>query len=189
MAAQNIISKKADIIVDSIQFQGSSNDCGAYTTATVINALSSLKSNSNQLNKSQDNMLVKLEGNKLAKEMERPVWRGILLVVRKIPNWATFPWGMVDVFRNYGLKARWGFGSNPPYLKQALVGNNVLMPIIGSWKPMWAHVMTLVAWDIENGWGFANTQYKEKEIRWLPDETFQRQWKAMGHLLVEVISD
>jgi hypothetical protein len=181
MTPQTIISPKTDIIVGSLQFQGNSNDCGAYTTATVLNALNSLKSGSNEL--------TKIQGDELAKEMEHPAWRGILLVVRKIPNWATFPWGMVDVFRNHGLKARWGFGSNPPYLRQALPGNNVLMPIIGSWKPLWAHVMTLVAWDAVKGWGFANTQYEAKVVHWVPDETLQRQWKAMGNLLVEVVFD
>jgi hypothetical protein len=163
-------SPHADSLLQSLQYQGSSNDCGPYTTATVINAL-------NDLN---------LNAGHLADEMDRPVWRGPLFVVRRVPNWATFPWGMVDVFRQYGLSASWGPLRGFDYLVENLEGDRVLMPIIGSWRPLWAHVMTLVAWDEEKGWGFANTQFAHHNTHWLSDEVFRRQWGTFFRILIEV---
>ena len=61
------------------------------------------------------------------------------------------------------------------------------MPIVGEWRPKtWAHVKTLVAWDPEKGWGFADTQLKEKNISWRSDESFQKKWNNYGRLLVEI---
>ncbi|HNT23596.1 MAG TPA: hypothetical protein PKM21_04480 [Anaerolineales bacterium] len=157
-------------LLKSLRCQGQSNDCGAYTTATVLKALRGID----------------LEPDQLAREMEKPVRRGLLPMVRKIPNSATLPWGMVDVFKQHGLNAHWRFFSNTDYLKQQLDRGNVLMPIIGNWKPLWAHVMTLVDVDEEKGWGFANTQYEVQDPFWVADATFVSQWKAMGNLLVEV---
>ena len=87
-------------LLASLQYQGDSNDCGPYTIATVINALLKLQ----------------IDPSDLALEMARPVWRGIFLVIRRIPNWATFPWGMVDIFRVYGLKASWKLFTPIDYL-------------------------------------------------------------------------
>lgn len=169
-SSTNQLSPKASNILNALQCQGQSNDCGAYTTASVLNAMCGAN----------------LKGDDLATEMERPVRRGILPLVRKIPNSATLPWGMVDVFRSYGYRSNWRIFTKTEYLRKHLTGNKVLMPIIGTWKPISAHVMTLVAWDAKKGWGFANTQYNHHDIHWLPAETFNRQWRAMGHLLVEV---
>jgi hypothetical protein len=116
--------------------------------------------------------------------MNRPVWRGPMYVVRRVPNWATFPWGIADVLAEYGLKAYWHFFASPKDLWTGLGRGDVLMPVIGAWKPLWAHVMSLVAWDPQRGWGFANTQYNHRDIHWLADEVFQRQWRAMARLLV-----
>jgi len=154
----------------SLQHQGDSNDCGPYTIATVINALLKL-----QINPST-----------LALEMTRPVWRGIFLVIRRIPNWATFPWGMVDIFRDYGLNASWRLFTPKEYLIEQMKKGNILMPIIGNWRPIWAHVMILIALDPLQGWGFANTQYNQHQITWLSYDYFNKHWVYMAHLLVEV---
>ena len=168
-----IFSPHQEKILNALQYQGQRNDCGPFTTATVINALRGLN----------------LDAIQLSDEMDKPVWRGIVYVVRRIPDWATFPWGMVDVFRSYGLSARWRPFATTQYLKDTLPQGITLMPIIGEWRPSaWAHVMTLVAWDEALGWGFANTQYNHHHIDWHPNEQFLHQWKAMGHLLVEVFN-
>jgi len=166
-----IFSPHKDEILTALQYQGQRNDCGPFTTATVINALRGLN----------------LDAIQLSDEMDKPVWRGIIYVVRRIPNWATFPWGMVDVFRSYGLSARWRLFATTQYLKEFLPQGKVLMPIIGEWRPSaWAHVMSLVAWDEVQGWGFANTQHNHHNIDWHPNDEIMRRWKAMGHLLVEI---
>ena len=170
--AQVIYAPQSAKILSCLQYQEKSNDCGPFTTATVLNALRNVNLNAIQL----------------AQEMNRPVWRGPLFIVRRVPNWATFPWGIVDILRSYGLQASWGLFRSKDYLRQSLGSGTILMPVIGSWKPLWAHVMTLVAWDEEKGWGFANTQYNHHEIDWHPDESFIRQWKAMGRILIEIIN-
>jgi hypothetical protein len=168
--AQQLLSPRSAILLEKVQYQGQSNDCGAYTSATVLNALLGLD----------------LLGDDLANEMEKPVWRGPIYLIRKIPNSATLPWGMEDVFQSHGLDARWRFFSSETYLKNNLPLEKILMPIIGSWKPTWAHVMTLVAWDEDKGWGFANTQFSHHNIHWVNAEKFSKQWNAMARLLVEV---
>ena len=61
------------------QFQGQSNDCAPHTVAIVVNAL-----------KGQE----MLKGDEVAKEMNKPSLRfGLLPLIRRIPNSATFPWG------------------------------------------------------------------------------------------------
>jgi hypothetical protein len=163
-------SPKTTAILAALQWQGDRNDCGPFTTATVINALRGAH----------------LDAIQLAEEMNKPAWRGPLFIVRRVPNWATFPWGMVDVFRQYGLPASWRPLAKPDDLREGLSRGDVFMPMIGEWKPLWAHVMTLVAWDDERGWGFANTQYNHHNIDWLDDKTFQTQWRHMGRLLVAI---
>ena len=164
-------SPHTQLILDNLQYQGSSNDCGPYTTATVVNAM-------------RQQTLI---GDELAKQMNKLRFRGILPVIRRIPNWATFPWGMVDVFRDYNLQARWWLRAPVSYLSPAISNGHILMPIIGEWRPQtWAHVMTLVAWDPEKGWGFANTQFNRKNITWRPDTDFQEKWNKFGRLLVEI---
>jgi hypothetical protein len=166
-----IQSPYCEIILENLQYQGRSNDCAPYTTATIVNTF-----------RNQD-----LKGDDLAKEMNTPRLRGIVLVFRRIPNWATFPWGIVDVMKEYRLEARWTFRTPIDYLLPALANKHILMPIVGEWRPKpWMHVMTLVEWDPQEGWGFANTQYKDKQTHWVSDETFRRQWKNSGHLLVEI---
>jgi hypothetical protein len=164
-------SQYTEKFLDNLQYQGSSNDCGPYTTATVINAMCGQK----------------LVGDELAEAMNKPRMRGFLPVIRRIPNWATFPWGMLDIFRDYDLHGRWWFRVPLSYLKPALTAGHILMPIIGEFRPKpWAHVMTLVAWDPEKGWGFANTQYSHRRISWVPDPLFQERWNRYGRLLVEI---
>jgi hypothetical protein len=163
-----ILSVHASKLLAALQFQGQSNDCGPFTTATVLNALLGLN----------------VDAAQLARQMDRPVWRGPLFMVRRVPNWATFPWGIADVLGEHGIKASWRLLASNEDLYQGIENGEVLMPVIGSWRPLWAHVMTLIAWDPRMGWGFANTQYSDHSVHWVNDNTFLNQWKAMAHLLI-----
>jgi hypothetical protein len=176
MAPSRVLSPHTDIILSSLQFQGFTNNCGPTTTAIVLNALCGLT----------------LNGPELAEQMNKMVWRGVLPVVRRIPNSATLPWGMVDVFRSHGMKATWRIFTRTSHLFEGLARGKILMPVIGSIKPVSAHVMTLVAWDQKDGWGFANTAYDEHKIFWESDPrfmqtwgSFSKSWRVTAHLLVE----
>lgn len=168
MSSKPIYSPHTEKILNALQYQGMTNNCGPFTTATILNALRGLE----------------ILGDQLALEMNRPVWRGPLFVVRRVENWATFPWGMADVMREHGLTSSWRLFTNPETLKEYLEQGRVLMPMIGEWKPLWAHVMTLVAWDPDKGWGFADTRYTHHDLTWESDERFRRYWRATGRLLV-----
>ena len=167
---QAIISPHALSLLSSLQYQGRRNDCGPFTIATVLGALTGSAP----------------DGVRIAEEMNRPTWRGLLPVIRRIPNSATFPWGMVDFFRRCGLPARWRFLRSSAYLRAALPGRKVLLPVVGGLLPPWAHIMSLVLYDSLGGWGFANTQRDDQRIHWMDDQTFESQWRAMGRLLIEV---
>jgi hypothetical protein len=165
-----IESQYARQILEKLQYQGSRNDCAPYTIATVVNAL---KGES-------------LAGDQLGQEMNIIRWRGPLPIIRRIRNWATFPWGMVDVFRDHGLAAQWWLFVPREYLRPALANGHILMPVIADWRERWAHVMTLIAWDEAKGWGFANTQRNNNQIDWFAAERFYKLWQAAGRLLVEI---
>lgn len=157
-------------IISNLQCQGPTNNCGPYTTATILNTFRHTQ----------------LDGGKLAEDMNNIAWRGILPIIRRLPNSATFPWGMVDVFQRHNLSASWSLFTSVEKLLGMLREGNILMPVIGSWRPIQAHVMTLIAWEATQGFGFANTQYPTKEIFWLPADTFITGWKNMGNLLIRI---
>jgi hypothetical protein len=170
MAPKTILSPHSPPILAALQCQGRSNDCGPFTTATVLNALKGLQINAEQL----------------AQEMNKPRWNGPFPMIRRIPNWATFPWGIADELRRRGLNANWRFRAPIEDLYTGLERGYVLMPVIGSWKPLWAHVMTLLSWKPDQGWGFANTQRDEQRLDWFTDNYFRSHWNAMGRLLIEI---
>ncbi|MBI5080755.1 MAG: hypothetical protein HZB17_05550 [Chloroflexi bacterium] len=91
------------------QWQGKSNDCGPFTTAIVLNTFRGEKI---------------FDGKTLALEMNCPRlrWHGLLplIVVRRIPNWATMPWGIADTLTQHGVRARWRFGATKDDLLNAL---------------------------------------------------------------------
>lgn len=168
MTSLAIRSPHSTSILAALRYQGQSNDCGPFTTATVLNARLGLN----------------LDPADLAQKMNRPVWRGPIFLVRRVPNWATFPWGIADVLREYGMKSTWRPLTKTEFLLAGLERGDVLLPVIGEWKPLWAHVMTLVAWDPQKGWGFANTQYDTHDPYWVEDEKFHKLWRGMFRLVV-----
>lgn len=157
-------------IIDSLQYQGTTNDCAPYTIATILNALTGTK----------------IDASALARNMDKPVWRGVLYTIRRIPRWATFPWGIVDVFREHGINANWGLFFSTDDLKHNLENGNLSLPIICSFHPLSAHVLTLLAWHPLKGWGFANTQHNTHRLDWISNKQFIKQWNLTARLLIEV---
>jgi hypothetical protein len=161
------------------QFQAQTNDCAPFTTAMVVNSLQGKN----------------LTGAQLAQEMNRPRLRvGLVpIVVRRIPNWATFPWGIADALQQHGVRARWRAFARETDLLRALEENRVAMPIIGEplrWhagRPQpWAHVKPLIAFDPARGWGFADPASRQP-LSWQDAAEFERLWRNMWRLLVETI--
>ena len=151
-------------LIESHRFQGKSNDCGPFSLAIVLNALS----------------ITNLNGHQLGKKMNAIGWKGIFPILYRISNWATFPWGMVHILRSYQLKAQWKKFANPTELVRELQNNQIPIVIIGKWRPLWSHYLIFVAYEINRGWGFIDPGHPRKEIIWKTHNEFSRLWKNYG---------
>ncbi len=167
-----LYSPHTQALLKAHRHQGQSNDCGPYTVGMVVQALRGSAP----------------DPGEIARRMNRPRWRGAFLVVRRIPNWATFPWGVADALQEYNLPARWQPFASREQLRRGLQSGEILMPVIGAWLPRpWAHIAVLVAWDpARGGWGFVDPLVETPRIHWRDEETFARQWNALLRLLVRV---
>ncbi len=158
------------------QNQGQTNDCAPFTIAIVINSL-------------RDERL--LDGWKLALEMNKPrlKWVGPipLPVVRRIPNWATLPWGIADVLQLHNVACRWRFGATANDLHRALNEGRIAMPVVGEFKPLWAHVKPLAAYHPHVGFGFCDPASNGSDLAWQSEKEFERLWKNYRHLLTETL--
>ncbi len=167
-----IRSVQANEILAAHCHQGKSNDCGPYSAAMVINAIYPHA----------------VEPSQLAREMDHVRWaKKIIPILRRIPQWATLPWGLVDVLRQYGLPARWRPFGRPTDLIQMLEAGAIPLTITGGWHPLWGHIMVLLAFDPDGKrWGFANPASQTNEMFWVEDGVFQQQWRAFGNIYVQV---
>jgi len=170
MPTTELYSMFTEQILNALQYQGSSNDCGPYITATLLKAIQHLE----------------IDPAELARQMNTPNRRGWKLVIRRFPNWATFPWGITDVLNANGMTAEWHICSTSTELTETLREDRLGLIISGTWQPLRSHVMLLVSWHYQKGWGFANTQKRIREIDWVDDINFQKQWRAMGRMRIEV---
>jgi hypothetical protein len=162
--------------------QGDTHDCGPHVTAMVINFC-------------HGNNIV--NAATLAREMNRPRFGGGFppLVVRRVPNWATFPWGIVDVLRQHDLAASWRFGANDEHLQAALREDRIVLPIYGEplrrqgwhWNG-WSHVAILIGWDPAAGeyWFVDSSRFFAPTSR--SHDDFIRLWGNMRRLVIEVSS-
>lgn len=168
--AKPIFSPYLHPLIHAHQYQGKTNDCGPYSTAIVLNAL----------------LGQRLDGRDLADRMNRPKWWLFIPVIRRIPNWATFPWGIVDIMRSFRLHAGWCMFTSAEVLLSGLANGDVVMPIIGGWKPLWAHTAILAAYHTTLGWGLVNPANRSKTLQWLPDGEFLPAWRALGRIMISV---
>jgi hypothetical protein len=149
-------------------WQGSSNDCGPYSAAMVINALTPNP----------------VDPAALAREMDRVAWRGVLPVIRRVPQWATMPWGVADILRRNGVPAVWKPLRTEADLIALLESGRIPIVIVGAWRPMWGHVMVLLAWDPVQGWGFADPAWPDASLHWFDPPRFARLWRTYGRVVI-----
>ena len=167
--SDQIKSPYAEALLSAHQFQGQSNDCAAYCIAMASNAIRGSQ----------------LDGYQVGQEMNGWVRRGLTPMLRRIPNWAATPWGIVDEFRKQGFTSRWSLFRRREELFGMLEQGFIIMPVIGQWKPLWAHVMLLVEYQPGGKWGFVNPASKQKAVYWLKDDVFIKQWRWSYNMLVE----
>ena len=160
--------------------QGDSNDCGPHAVAMTVNYWHGE---------------ARLDASTLAREMNRPRFqRGFPpIVIRRVPGWATFPWGMVDALRQNGVAARWRFMASEDVLRRAISEGRPVLPVFGEplrrdgWRfAGWGHVAVLVGWDEVRLWFVDSSHPGPRFAR--PREDFLRQWRNLGRLVVEVLA-
>ena len=167
-----VTSSHAEAVLACRRQQTHPNDCGPFAAAAVITGLTGQQ----------------IVAEELAQALDRPRGRGLwglLPLVRRVPRFATFPWGVVDALRLHGLEARWQAGMSPEDLVEHLAEGDLLVPIIGRWLPKpWAHYMVLLAHNPAIGWGFADPASRYDSLRWYPAEDFLPKWRNMGRMAV-----
>ncbi|MEI7987452.1 MAG: hypothetical protein WCI88_00315 [Chloroflexota bacterium] len=163
-----IFSPFADVLLYAHQYQGNSNDCGPFSAAIVLNALRGLQ----------------IDGIDLAYEMNQPRWQYILPIFRRIPDWATFPWGIVDILREYRLESTWRIFTSIRFLQEGLSKPQVLLTVLGNWKPLWSHIVILAAFHEKMGWGVINPAYPGDSLYWIPNDEFMSLWHTYGNITI-----
>lgn len=172
------------------QYQGKTNDCGPTSLAIAANAV-----------RGQE----ELEGDAVAEEMNRLglAWRAFpYLMVSRIPNWATFPWGIVHYLRRRGIPARWRPFGTMARLRQNLLNDQLTIVMIGEplrWEGGryrgWAHAKVVFGYIAGHGFLFVDPAVRRAEnpnriehhgLSWQREEAFLRQWRNLLRIYVEV---
>jgi hypothetical protein len=151
-------------------FQGSSNNCGPISAAIILKMLDHQNINE----------------KKISNELNKIHWKGIFPLIRRIPNWATFPWGVADIFSQYGISARWRWFCNYSHLIENLEKDRITIVLIGSWLTGWAHYKILAASDTQNGFGFIDPGFPNPDICWQPLGEFLTQWRFFARSIIEI---
>jgi len=172
------------------QYQGVTNDCGPTCLAIAANAVRGRE---------------ELEAVRVAQEMNRLglAWRAFpYLAVSRIPNWATFPWGIVHTLRKRGIPARWRPFGTVERLRKNLLEDQVTIVMVG--EPLrwdggryrgWAHAKVVFGHVAERGFVFVDPAVRRSSdpnrleyhgLTWQGLEEFVRQWRNLCRVYVEV---
>lgn len=189
-------------VYDYHQYQGDrTNDCGPTSAAIAVNAL-------------LDQWV--LEGPAVAEEMShvafecRPFPH---LVVPRIREWATFPWGIVYYLKKQGFRARWRLFGTLERLERNLRADRLTIVVIGvpwrwrkvkadkpwPWKTWryigWAHVKILFGYVPGQELLFVDPgEERSSDVHELNEfglfvqdqEQFLRQWRNILRIFIEV---
>lgn len=170
------------------QYQGLSNNCGPTSLAIAANALMGQEV---------------FQGHTVAKEMNHVAftWRPVPhVVVQRIPNWVTFPWGIVYYLREHAFPARWGLFGTVERLQRNLLTDRLTIVALGEpfrWKKGryagWAHLKVLFGHTPGRGFLFVDpghnrtdAPWKRHGLFWQGEETFVRQWRNLFRAYIEV---
>jgi len=179
------------------EFQGPTNNCAPFCVAMAANVLLGER---------------RYLAEELARELNRPVWRWWPpppLLYRRVPRWATFPWGPADALRRMRdhqgrpcFRARWRLFGDEERLRRNLREGRITLVSVGGLRHRqsgrfqpWGHVKILYAWDPGLGWAFvdpainptmAHDEWGRSGIGWQDPASFARQWRNMLRWTTEV---
>jgi hypothetical protein len=159
-----LISKSITRLQNSHQYQGLTNNCGPYAIATILPLFG----------------VEGISGDYLANHFNRLASMDGRYIPGRIRNYATFPWGLVWVFKQYHINARWKVLYNRDLLISRIPTNNVQIVLISDLFKMHAHYLILVAYDEHLGMGFIDPAFPNYAIHWITEKTFTKRWGQLG---------
>jgi hypothetical protein len=142
------------------QFQAQSNNCGPFCAAMSINTIKGTH----------------VDGNDLALGMNHPSFSFIFPVIRRIPDYATFPWGIVNVLGQNSIKSNWRFFFTFSDLSILLPENYLLILLTATYKPLNGHYRILVSLE-DDQIGFIDPAYPNSAIHYQPRPSFLLEWQ------------
>ncbi|MEA3375915.1 MAG: hypothetical protein U9R72_06930 [Chloroflexota bacterium] len=171
-------------------YQGATNDCGPASLVIAANALSEHED---------------LKGAMVAGEMNRLglAWRAFPYVMpSRIPNWATFPWGIVHGLRERGIRARWRPFGTLERLRRNLLEDQITIVMVGEplhWEGGryrgWAHAKVVFGHLAGRGFLFVDPAIRRAGnpnrleyhgLAWQREDEFLDQWRNLLRVYVEV---
>jgi hypothetical protein len=155
-----ITSPYTDKLIQNHQFQAQSNNCGPFCAAMSINMIKGTH----------------LDGNDLAASMNRPRFNIIFPIIRRIPDYATFPWGIVDTLGQNKINASWKFFYTFSDLSTLLPGTNLLIILTATYEPLNGHYRILVSLE-DDQIGFIDPAYPVNGIHYQPRPSFLLEWQ------------
>ena len=165
---QRIDSIFCNQLVKAHLFQGKTNHCGPYSAAIVLKAFDK-----------------PVDIDLLAKSAIGWKRNKFIPIFRRIPNWATFPWGVADILQENGFPALWRMLTPKQRLIECLLQDIIVIVITGNYFPLWAHYSILVS--ISEGMvGLVDPANQETAISWLTKQEFMKRWSKPGRIIIEV---
>ena len=173
------------------QHQGHSNNCAPTSLSIAANTLLGVERFRGPV--------VAEEMNRVAFEM-RPLPH---LVVRRVPNWATFPWGVVHYLRTHNFRAKWHLRGTIENLVHNLETDQITIVIGG--EPFlikdrrfksWSHAKLLFGYTPGKGFLFVDPAHQKNPsssdpwrrygLSWQPEQEYLELWRKMGRIYIEV---
>ena len=159
-----LISKSIKLLQKSHQYQGQTNNCGPYAIATILPLFG----------------LEGISGGYVADHFNQLASISSGFFPGRIRDNATFPWGLVRVFKQYNINSQWRFFCNKDLLISRIPTNNLQIVLISDLFKMHAHYLILVAYDEHLGMGFIDPAFPNSAIHWITEKTFRKKWGQLG---------
>lgn len=170
------------------QYQGdNTNDCAAFSIAIVGNA---------KLNQPQ------FDGFMVAREMETvtlvtsPLPH---LTLRKIPRWASLPWGVSGYLQSKNIPAKLHWFAREDHLLRNIQEDRFSIVILGDLLKGWGHAKVLYGYEPtgpqpQRGFYFVDPGYPKEYSRprqplgvfWQDENEFRQQWNSLFRILIEL---
>jgi Peptidase_C39 like family len=167
-AMVQITSRFLPQLIINHQFQGRTNNCGPCCAAITINTIKGTQ----------------LSGEKLADELNRPKFTSGFPFIRRIPNWATFPWGITSLFHDFGIAGKTTILSSDSVILASIIQGKIPIVVLGDYHPLWAHYIIIGAYSSQSGWGVIDPAINLQKIWWMPFDYFYEKWSKAGKILI-----